>query len=71
MKEFFKGSRFKLISAIIVCFLAGALICAANGTSKTLQSSVAGVVFTPVEWTASKISSGISYIFGEASGKTK
>lgn len=71
MKDFIKSSRFKLIAAIVALFLAGALVCAANGSSKTLQSSVAGVVFTPAEWIASKISEGISYVFGEASGNSE
>ncbi len=68
MKEFFKSSRFKLVSAIIALLLVGALICAANGRGETAQSSVIGVVFTPANWVASKISDGISYVFGEASG---
>ena len=45
-----------------------ALICAANGNGETAQSSVIGIIFTPANWAASKISSGISYVFGEASG---
>jgi len=68
MKEFFKSSRFKLITGIIALLLIGALICAANGRGETAQSSIIGTVFTPANWLASKISSGISYVFGEASG---
>ncbi len=68
MKNLFKSRRFKLISGIIALLLAGALICAANGNSETAQSSVIGIIFTPANWAASKISSGISYVFGEASG---
>ena len=68
MKNLFKSRRFKLISGIIALLLAGALICAANGNGETAQSSVIGIIFTPANWAASKISSGISYVFGEASG---
>lgn len=68
MKEFFKSSRFKITISIIALFLAGALLCAANGRGETAQSTIVGTVFTPANWVASKISSGISYVFGEASG---
>ncbi len=68
MKNLFKSRRFKLISGIIALLLAGALICAANGNGETAQSSVIGIIVTPANWAASKISSGISYVFGEASG---
>ncbi len=68
MKNLFKSRRFKLISGIIALLLTGALICAANGNGETAQSSVIGIIFTPANWAASKISSGISYVFGEASG---
>lgn len=68
MKEFFKSSRFKITVSIIALFLAGALLCAANGRGETAQSTIVGTVFTPANWVASKISSGISYVFGEASG---
>ena len=68
MKNLFKSRRFKLISGIIALLLAGALICAANGNGETAQSSVIGIIFAPANWAASKISSGISYVFGEASG---
>ena len=68
MKNLFKSRRFKLISGIIALLLAGALICAANGNGETAQSSVIGIIFTPANWAASKISSGISYVFGEATG---
>ena len=68
MKNLFKSRRFKLISGIIALLLAGALICAANGNGETAQSSVIGIIFTPANWAASKISRGISYVFGEASG---
>ena len=68
MKNLFKSRRFKLISGIIALLLAGALICAANGNGETAQSSVIGIIFTPANWAASKISSGISYVFGESSG---
>lgn len=68
MKEFFKSSRFKLISGIIALLLVGALICAANGYGETAQSGIIGAIFTPANWVATKISSGITYIFGEATG---
>lgn len=68
MKDFFKSGRFKITAGIIALFLIGALICAANGRGETAQSTVIGTVFAPANWVASKISSGISYVFGEASG---
>lgn len=67
MKELFKSRRFKLISGIIALLLVGALICAANG-GKTAQSGIIGAVFTPADWLATKISDGITYVFGEATG---
>ncbi len=71
MKNLFKSRRFKLITIILSLLLVGALICAANGNSETAQSSVVGIVFTPANWVASKISNGISYVFGEASGNAE
>lgn len=71
MKEFFKSSRFKLISGIIALLLAGALICAVNGYGETAQSGIIGAIFTPANWVATKISSGIAYVFGEATGNSE
>lgn len=68
MKNLLKSRRFKLLAGIIALLLAGALICAANGNSETAQSSIIGIIFTPANWAASKISNGITYVFGEASG---
>lgn len=68
MKELFKSRQFKLIAGIIALLMVGALICAANGSGKTAQSSVIGVIFTPANWVATKISDGITYVFGEATG---
>lgn len=68
MKEFLKSSRFKLISGILALLLTGALICAANGYGETAQSGIIGAIFTPANWVASKISAGITYVFGEATG---
>lgn len=68
MKEFLKSSRFKLISGILALLLVGALICAVNGYGETAQSGIIGAIFTPANWVASKISSGITYVFGEATG---
>ena len=62
MKNLLKSSRFKLISIILCLLLIGALLCAANGNSATAQSSVVGIIFTPANWVASKISNGISYV---------
>ncbi len=70
MKTLFKSRRFKIITAVIVLLLAGALICAANGRSETVQSGVMGVVFAPAQWVASKISNAITDVFGEASGNS-
>lgn len=71
MKDLFKSSRFKLITGIIALLLAGALICAANGHGETAQSGIIGTVFTPANWLAAKISDGISYVFGEATGNAE
>lgn len=71
MKRLFKTSRFKVIAAIIALLLLGALICAAGGSGETVQSTVIGTIFSPAERLASKISDGITYIFGEASGNSE
>ncbi|MCD7722956.1 MAG: rod shape-determining protein MreC [Clostridiales bacterium] len=71
MKRLFKTSRFKVITAIIALLLVGALICAANGSGETVQSTVIGTVFAPANWLASKISDSITYVFGEASGNSE
>ena len=68
MKELFKSRHFKVIAAVIALLLAGALICAANGRGETAQSGIIGTIFTPANWLASKISDGIAYVFGEATG---
>lgn len=68
MKELFKSRRFKLITGIIALLLVGALVCAANGHGETAQSGIIGTIFTPANWVATKISDGISYVFGEATG---
>ncbi len=68
MKELFKSRRFKLITGIIALLLVGALVCAANGRGETAQSGIIGTIFTPANWVATKISDGISYVFGEATG---
>ena len=68
MKQLFKSRRFKVIAGIIALLLVGALICAANGRGETAQSGIIGTVFTPANWLASKISDGITYVFGEATG---
>ncbi|MEZ3421007.1 MAG: rod shape-determining protein MreC [Eubacterium sp.] len=68
MKNLFKSRRFKILTGTLALLIAGALICAANGNSETAQSSLVGILFTPANWAASKISDGISYVFGEASG---
>lgn len=68
MKNLFKSRRFKILTGTLALLIAGALICAANGNSETAQSSIVGITFTPANWAATKISNGISYVFGEASG---
>ena len=70
MKSLFQSKRFKLITGIIVLLLAGALICAAGGNSETVQSGIVGIVFTPANWVATKVSNAITYVFGEASGNS-
>ena len=70
MKTLLKSRRFKLITAIIVLLLAGALICAANGSGETAQSSIVGIIFTPANWVATKVSNAITGVFGEASGSS-
>lgn len=71
MKNLFKSNRFKLIAGIIALLLIGALICAANGRGETAQSGIVGVIFTPANWVATKISNGITYVFGEATGNAE
>ena len=71
MKNLFKNSRFKLVAAVIVILLAGALIAAANGHGETAQSSVIGTVFAPCHFVAQKISNGIDKIAGNASGNAE
>ncbi len=71
MRKLFKTTRFKVVTAIIALLLAGALICAATGSGTALQSTVLGSLFTPANWVASKISDGITYLFGEATGNSE
>ncbi len=71
MRKLFKTTRFKVVTAIIALLLAGALICAATGSGTALQSTVLGAVFTPANWVATKISDGITYLFGEATGNSE
>ena len=68
MKQLFKSRRLKVIAGVIALLLVGALICAANGRGETAQSGIIGTVFTPANWLATKISDGITYVFGEATG---
>ena len=70
MKTLLQSKRFKLITGIIVLLLAGALICAAGGSSETAQSGIVGIVFAPANWVATKVSNAITHVFGEASGNT-
>ncbi len=71
MKKLFTTKRFKIIIAVIILLLIGALICAASGYGRSVQSSIIGTIFSPAEWAASKISNEVSYIFGEASGNNE
>lgn len=71
MKDLFKSSRFKLITAIIALLLAGMFICAANGHGETAQSGIIGTVFTPAHWVASKVSEGIDKISSNAKGNAE
>lgn len=70
MKTLLQSKRFKLIAGIIVLLLAGALICAAGGNSETAQSGIVGIIFTPANWVATKVSNAITSVFGEASGNS-
>lgn len=70
MKTLLQSKRFKLITGIIVLLLAGALICAAGGNSETAQSGIVGILFTPANWVATKVSNAITSVFGEASGNS-
>lgn len=70
MKTLFKSKRFKLITGVIVLLLVGALICAAGGNSETAQSGIVGIVFSPANWVATKVSNAITHVFGEASGNS-
>ena len=71
MKQLFKSRRLKVIARVIALLLVGALICAANGRGETAQSGIIGTVFTPANWLATKISDGITYVFGEATGNAE
>lgn len=71
MKQLFKSRRLKVIAGVIALLLVGALICAANGRGETAQSGIIGTVFTPANWLATKISNGITYVFGEATGNAE
>lgn len=68
MGKLFKSGKFKALVAVIALLLVGALICAANGRGTTAQSTVIGTIFKPANWVATKISDGITYVLGEASG---
>ena len=70
MKTLLKSKRFKLITGVIVLLLVGALICAAGGNSETAQSGIVGIVFSPANWVATKVSNAITHVFGEASGNS-
>ena len=70
MKTLLQSKRFKLIAGIIALLLAGALICAAGGNGETAQSGIVGIIFTPANWVATKVSNAITHVFGEASGNT-
>ena len=70
MKTLFQSKRFELITGIIVLLIAGALICALAGSGETAQSGVVGIIFTPANWVATKVSDAITYVFGEASGNS-
>ena len=71
MKQLFKSRRLKVIAGVIALLLVGALICAANGRGETAQSGIIATVFTPANWLATKISDGITYVFGEATGNAE
>ncbi len=68
MKKLFTTKRFKIVVAIIVLLLVGALICAMSGYNRSAQSSIVGTIFAPAQWVATKVSDGITDLFGEASG---
>ena len=70
MKTLLQSKRFKLITGIIALLLVGALICAAGGNSETAQSGIVGIIFTPANWVATKVSNAITAVFGEASGNS-
>lgn len=71
MKNLFKTKPFKLVVSIIVVFLIGALIAAANGHGETAQSTVVGTMFYPAHYVAQKISNGIDKISGNVSGNAQ
>ena len=68
MKGLFTSKRFKLISAILVLLIAGALLASAAGHGETVQSGVVGTVFAPCHYVASKISNGLDSLFGGLKG---
>lgn len=68
MKKIFTNSRFKFIMGIIVMFLVGAGIAAANGHGETAQSGIVGTVFAPCHYVAQKVANGIDHVFGNVKG---
>lgn len=71
MKQIFKSVRFKVTASVVALFLAGMLICAANGHSETAQSSVIGTIFAPAHWVAGKIADGIGRVTDSVGGNAE
>ena len=71
MKNLFNTKPFKMVVSIIVVFLIGALIAAANGHGETAQSTVLGTLFSPAHYVAQKISNGLDNISGNVSGNAQ
>ncbi|MBE6719623.1 MAG: rod shape-determining protein MreC [Ruminococcaceae bacterium] len=71
MKNLFKNTRFRNVSVIIVCLLAGALLAAIAGHGETLHSTVVGTVLSPLHYVAQKTANGIDSLFGTVSGNAQ
>ena len=68
MKGIFKSRIFKIVLAVIVLLLGGALLASASGHGETLQSTVVGTVFAPCHYVAAKIADGLDGLFGNLNG---
>ena len=71
MKQFFNSKRLRLVGAVLVLLLAGALLASATGHRETAQSTVVGTIFAPCHYVASKIADGLDSLFGGLKGNAE